>query len=155
MEESSGSFIRWQTLTLEQLGYLIGLLMTFGAAALGFLLAIIMSREYAPNCLGRGMIDSALTSLSVSLAFGVCCAVNRLADFRETAAIARLREQRKQQSITEEYLTVFDEHPRREKAKELGRRTWALFRGQLICFGLGMLFLVVAIVDLYFSRLFG
>jgi hypothetical protein len=159
MEKPNGSFVRWQTLTLEHLGYLIGLLMTLGAAGLGFVLTILMNKEYAPNALGRLMVDLALLSLSISLVFGVWCAVNRLADFRETAAIARLREQREyqeeRQQMTDAYQTGLKEEARRGKVESLGARTWTLFRRQLASFVLGMGFLAVAIVDLYFAKLFG
>jgi hypothetical protein len=54
-----GNYIRWQAITIEQLGYAVGLLLSFSAAALGFLLTLIDNPNYNPESWTKYCMDGA------------------------------------------------------------------------------------------------
>jgi hypothetical protein len=143
MAQSEGSFIRWQAIAIEQLGYAVGLILGFAGASLGFGLSLLRDPCYAPGCWGKAFMLACLSSFVVSLGLGIWCVVNRLCDFRKTRCIARDRENGEEISAV-----------RRDETKKLGERSWLLFRWQIGSFSAGLIFLIVAFGSVYHSRLF-
>ena len=92
MAQRTESFVRWQSVTIEQLGYSAGLILGLAAASLGFALNIVKDPIYDPGCWCKALMLASLISLILSLAFGVWCVINRLLDFRKTSGVARDRE---------------------------------------------------------------
>src|SRR5690242_1675012 len=45
-----GSFVRWQKITIAQLGYAINLILGLGTATLGFSFVLLKGDELAPGC---------------------------------------------------------------------------------------------------------
>ncbi len=147
-----GSFVRWQSIALTQLGYAVGLILTFATASLGFGLTLIKDEHYAPGCWGKAFMLLALFSLTVSVGMGLWCVVNRLCDFRKTRSIARDREdwgRRFGEVETDRRL-----QERRTETKRLGRKTWLLFWWQLGTFEFGILSLTIAFAIVYHTKIF-
>ena len=96
-----------------------------------------------------------IVGLLLSLALGIWCALNRLADFRMTAQIARGRE--KLRTMTSEQERLDEEKQldvKREKVEKLDNGTWTLFFWQVGTFGAGILALIGSLFAVYHARLF-
>src|SRR5258708_26045545 len=87
-----GSFVRWQAITIAQLGFTSNLILTLAVGALGFALTLVKDADVIASCWARCLLVLSIVGLLISLALGIWCALNRLADFRMTAQIARGRE---------------------------------------------------------------
>lgn len=147
-----GSFVRWQSIAINQLGYAVGLILTFATASLGFGLALVKDKDYVPGCWGKAFMSLALLSLALSVALGLWCVVNRLRDFRKTRSIARDRED--WEPCFGEAETDRRLHERRTETQKLGRKSWLLFWWQLGMFALGALALTVTFAIVYRTKLF-
>ena len=151
MATHEGSFIRWQSITLTQLGFVTNL----AIATLGFALTLVKDPDVIASCWARCLLVLSILGLLVSVAFGIWCALNRLADFRKTAQNARDRQ--KLLTMTSEQGKVDRERELAEKyqeTKKLGQKTWTLFRWQIGTFGAGILTLVSSGFAAYHTRLF-
>jgi hypothetical protein len=152
-KEHQESFVRWQGVTVAQLGYAIGLLLTIATAILGFAFSLLKDKSFSPTGCVKCLFSSALILLTSSIVLGLLCVINRLVDFRETTAIARDREQWRregsQPDLIDSKLRI-----RRDHTKVLGRRSWRLFWAQAMSAGFGAIFLIVDLVIFYHSELF-
>lgn len=124
-EENYERFAKWQGITREQLGATSNLILGLATGLLGFVTVLLLEKRLDISCaFGCAVAASVLLILSVALA--LWCAINRLTDFRLTAKIANPKHNGNPQ------LNEF-----RERSKQLGERTWSIFRGQIWCFALG------------------
>jgi hypothetical protein len=139
------SFSRWQTRTIEQFGYALNLILTLSVAALGFELALLLDVEVARLAWQKYLLVLSTLSLTLSVAAGLWCIINRLRDFRATARTAR----RRQEGASEAEL-----QPLRVLTRSLGQRTWLLFWWQISAFGVGILLLVIALAGTLAGTLF-
>lgn len=142
---NKGSFVRWQSITITQLGYTLNVILGLATASLGFAFASVKQGDFE---LGKAKcpFTASLFLLSASIVCALWCSVNRLRDFRKTERIARRREQ----LFREDYeLTRL-----RREVTGLGQRTWILFWFQIGLFSAGEALLVVALVMIYRCRLF-
>lgn len=147
------SFVRWQAITIGQLGYAIGLLLTIATAMLGFAFSLLKEKNFSLTCWQKFLFSSALLLLVSSITLGLLCVINRLHDFRETTAIARDREQWGRDGL--QAVEIESKlQSRRDHTKRLGKRTWGLFWSQAATFGLGTITLVVALALVYHATLF-
>ena len=112
---------------ITQLGFVNNTVLALTTASLGF--AADRDVGGALQCL----LWLGILLLGASVFFALRCAWNRLCDFRETAQLARRR------------MPIAEETELRRKTKERGECTWKLLRGQLLTFGIGVLFVVVAV----------
>lgn len=147
------SFIRWQDITVTQLGYAVNLCLTFATAALGFALSLLTNNTFDPHGCGKVFFDLSLLSLSTSITCGIWCVINRLSDFRNTRGIALRREDMKSENMPEAQINDALAVSRAE-SKRKGKLTWALLRIQLIAFGIGAGCLSIAFVSIYRTKLF-
>lgn len=148
-----GSFVRWQAIALNQLGYSVGLILTYAAASLGFGLSLIKDDRYQPGCWAKAFMLFALFSLAVSIGLGLWCVVNRLRDFRITRSIARDRENCEREPLSD---IEIDRrlHDRRSESKRLGKWTWRIFAWQLGTFAFGSLCLTIAFIIAFHTKIF-
>ena len=153
MAHSEGSFIRWQAITLTQLGQTTNLFLAFGGATLGFVLSTAKDPQSLAGCWRKGFLSAAALFLLLSLIFGGLCAINRLCDFRKTAQIAKHRERWERQAFATTWIA---DHlkARRLKVNKLGRRTWCFFCLQTIMLVVGVVFLIANYLAVYSSKLF-
>src|SRR5713226_7634423 len=82
-------FVRWQGITIAQLGYAVNLILGFATASLGFSFLLIRDETFSPPCLAKVLRTLSMFLLMISIALGVFCVNNRLRDFRQTEAIVR------------------------------------------------------------------
>lgn len=145
---SEGSFVRWQAIAIAQMGYAVNLILTFATAALGFALATIKNLSQKSPCWGGCFLVLAGISLMISITIGICCVLNRLRDFRESAQIARKRERWEDDGVGK---TWIDDQLRcrRRRNEERGKLSNKLFDRQVRSFGLGAVLLVMAFVAVY------
>ena len=87
------SFVRWQGISVTQLGYAVNLILGFATASLGFALTLLKDKDFTPQHCEKILFDSSLALLSLSIALGVWCVINRLRDFRKTKDIANERQE--------------------------------------------------------------
>jgi hypothetical protein len=125
---SNGSFIRWQAITIQQLGAANNLLTGLATGA------IALECRYIPDLVNFGFYEKLILGMSLifltcSVGFGLGVTCNRLLDFRWTAQIAKLRRPRRNGFSIVAKL--------RKKVKKRGKRTWCYFRWQSVFFGLG------------------
>jgi hypothetical protein len=146
------SFLRWQAITIAQLGYVINLLLAFATASLGFGFSFVKEPTFCPNCLVRVVFGLALLLLLSSVVVGLWCTNNRLKDFRKTKDIARDREKwyREQANFTDIDARLAR---RREGVNGLGEKTWHLFYGQIWCFLIGALLLILSLSAAYWEKI--
>jgi hypothetical protein len=158
MAANEGSYVRWQAIAISQLGYSLNLIITLAAASLGFALILVNDNEVTSSCWCTGLLIVSGVSLMVSIALGIWCVLNRLADFRKTAQNARDREKRDGERghvpPPEEKEIETRLEWRRMEAKKLGERTWVLFHWQVGTFCAGVLALVGTFILAYHARIF-
>lgn len=140
-----GSFIRWQTLSINHLTYSINLILILSIALLGYASNALANIDFSQNCFSRVFLDLGLLNLILSLVTGIWANLNRLTDFRVTAQIARRRE------LGE---SVDDLDNSRDLSRQRGHRTWLLFRLQVGLFLLAFLCLLFSFVNQYKEKIF-
>ena len=147
------SFVRWQGITITQLGFAVNLILTFAAASLGFSLTLLKDEHFVPQRIEKVFFDSSLTLTGLSLIFGILCVIKRPCDFRQTTQIAKDRERWGRDGKTDDQIDA-DLEPRRQHVKSLGKCTWGLFWAQVASFGLGLVALVLVFISIYRHKLF-
>ena len=147
------TFVRWQDITITQLGYAVNLCLTFSTAGLGFSLSLLTNDASNPTGDGKFFFDASLLSLVISIACGIYCVINRLADFRKTRGIARSREEMESENTPEDEINNALA-AQREESKKKGKLTWTFLRIQLVAFGVGMVCLSIAFAIIYSAKLF-
>jgi len=132
MPQLPKSFIRWQGVTITQMGFVMNLVLTLSVGSLGFGLSLVKDQVIAGwwgRCLPSGCL-----CLLLSIALGIWGAVNRLVDFRITTRIARVRQKMESRGRSQTPLSRA-----RKKSARLGKRTWSLLCWQLSTFFIGIL----------------
>ncbi|MCI1711510.1 MAG: hypothetical protein LKM32_14485 [Chiayiivirga sp.] len=119
------AFIRWQDITRDQFTAVSNLALGLATGLLAFLVAGLRDMSHGERCL-RMLAAASSALLAISVVLAVCCAINRLRDFRATARIARHRQRR--ESVSPDS---------REETKVLGETSWSYFWWQLTIFGFG------------------
>lgn len=148
-----GSYVRWQAIAIEQLGYAVGLILGFATASLGFALALVKDQNYAPGCWGKFFMLTSIASLILSVGLGLSCVINRLCDVRKTRSIARDRENWEREHISTDEIDKRLQ-VRRAETKKIGQRTWLLLWWQIGTFALGIATFTVAFAITYRVKLF-
>ena len=133
--EGNPRLVRWQGHTVAQLGFVNNTVLALTTASLGF----AVSREASGWTQVSLWVGVAF--LLTSVLFALCCARNRLHDFRESAQLARSK------------MSLAERRERRIKNRKRGECTWVLLDCQLATFALGALLVVVAAVP--WSKLTG
>lgn len=130
-----GSFVRWQSRTIDQLTYSVNLILGLAVAALGFEVSTLLNKKIQPVGCQKCAFDASLVLLLLSVLLGLWCVINRLKSFRATMKTARLREK------GEDDVEI---RPYRDLYRRLDKRTWPLFWWQIGTFGAGILFAIMA-----------
>lgn len=159
-DSEKSSFVRWQQITLTQLGYAVNVILAFATASLGFSLSLIRDKDFSPGCWGKAFMMLGLCLLVLSVALGIWCAVNRLASFRHTRNAARIRQKRdevmereREREATTRLLEI-RLGVERARYRTLDKRTWLLFWFQIATFTSGILSVVASFVAVYRGKLF-
>lgn len=139
------SFIRWQTITINQLSYVINLILGFSVAGLGFGVSLLLNDKFNPVSWQKYTFSLSLILLIASVAFGVWCTINRLRDFRSTMKIARKRNKQECEAEVNELRVL---------TRKLGKKTWGIFWLQIGSFSAGILLMVLSVVFSVSNKLF-
>jgi uncharacterized membrane protein YbhN (UPF0104 family) len=159
MANSEGSFVRWQTTALTQLGYVSNLILSFATASLGFSLTMVRDDHYQPNGAAKALWIVGVALLAASVALGIWCALNRLADFRGTAQNAKERERLYLDGIQDQLSRCEKQRMRtrlecrRLRTDLLGERTRLLLYLQITAFGIGALVLISAFATAFQGKI--
>ncbi len=130
-------FVRWQRITLEQLGYVLNLVFTLTIAALGYWFALLRVREFVPGSSAKCALILSGLSLATAAAIGLWCSLNRLWDFRGTTKRAGDK----------------PDAPSKEELDNIGKRTWTLFYIVLGGFAVGVVALAFSLLLTYGGKL--
>jgi hypothetical protein len=136
---------RWQGLRIAQLTLCISLFLTFSIATLGFCINLLVQPAFAiTNCYAKlFFVFSTIIGL-LSLSSGAMACLTRLSDFRATAQVVRHRGDPTKAEAVAEW---------RARYQRMGKRTWGLFKCQLLFFGLQLAFLMLTLGTTYWRRL--
>lgn len=140
--DKEGSFIRWQKITIDQMSYIINLIIGLSVASIGYFLTYLINDQYSITSCRVVLLLISLLSIFISIVLGIYCVYNRLRDFRATKEAARLREKGEP---NQKYIDLYN---------KLGPISWQLFKIQIITFllgtFLGIIIIVFTIIDKYF-----
>jgi hypothetical protein len=138
-ENQNESFIRWQDISIHQLGAVNNLFIGLATGLLAFQTQLAFDQEVNLLPWETLIMAASLIFLFLSILVGCYLAWNRLSDFRLTAQIARKREKDQRGDIAE----------LRCKSKYLGNLTWSLIQWQAVLFALGSLVLLIVTIGRY------
>ncbi|RTL14094.1 MAG: hypothetical protein EKK56_02255 [Flavobacteriaceae bacterium] len=136
------SFIRWQSILINQLGFTNNLIIGLSIGVLGYLINFLQQVTIL-NCFQKFFFWIACISIIYSLTMGLKLVINRLDDFKITANIARKRETNKREGIEED----------RKKVKEIGEKTWNLLIWQISTFFASLICTLVIILIEYGDKI--
>jgi hypothetical protein len=152
MARRKESFVRWQQITITQMGVAVNLILTFATASLGFTLTLFKDACRLDCPSNSCFLLLAGSLFMISIAAGLWCVLNRLADFRESARIAQKRERFEERNFGKAWINDQLRCLRLQNRKR-GERSKALLRCQVWTFGAGALFLVIAFLVMYREKL--
>jgi len=133
-QKDQQSFRRWQQVTRDQFGFVVNLLLTLATGLVAFQSTLLLDHKLS-FCWAFRFAMASLFFLVASVVFALLCSVNRLHSFRDTAQIARRREQGETKL----------EKPR-DEVKSKDKLTWCLLHFQLALFILGAACTALAVV---------
>lgn len=143
---SNESFVRWQGITITQLGYAVNLIIGLTVATLGFSLSRLSDEKFILDGYGNWVFLISIICLLVSGGLGISCVINRLHDFRATAQISKNKENNSSKENIE---------GQRNLCQKLGARTWMFFKVQIVLFALGVVSMVIAVLLAYNNKPLG
>lgn len=127
-------FIRWQEIRIKQLGFVNNVVLILSSAIIG----LVVRSENLLTILEKWGVSSLL----LSILFGLFCAWIRLWDFRLTAQLARAKAGNDCGCSTNSCVICRVRH----KVEELGECSWVLLRAQLFAFAVGISLAVVKVI---------
>lgn len=145
------SFTRWQSTTIQQLGYSINLFLALSTASLGFAFTVARNGDFQTHCWAKTLSSISLLLFALSTSLGIAVTINRLCDFRKTSHIALDRERWLKEGASDVDGRLSE---RRAQVRRLGDRTWFLFYWQVAAFCVAILLLIIGLGIAYRSKLF-
>jgi len=139
------SFVRWQSVSINQLGFTSNLIFTINLAVLGFLINKIIDKNFVLLCEGKALFTIGLFLMILCFLTGIAINLTRLYDFRLTAKTARKREKNENSPELKNL---------RKTTKNLGKSTWIIFIIQLTLFGLGLISIFLSMIIIFSDKLF-
>lgn len=140
---SNERFVRWQTVLRDQLSFLNNLLLTISIGIVGFLLSLLKTNEFSPDCIGKLFFTAGLLTISLSILLGIGTAYSRLMDYRWTV-----------KKIATELKGGAGLSQLKKSMKRYEKLTWCIFHLQIISFGLSILSLLIGFFVFYSEKLF-
>ena len=144
-DDENDPYTRWQGFRIAQLGLCIALFLTFSVATLGFCINLLVQPTFCITaCVAkRFFFFSGIFGL-LSVACGCVACLTRLADFRNTARVARHRNDSSRAAEVERW---------RQSYRRWEKWTWHLFRAQLVFFAIQEGSLILSLGITYWPRL--
>ena len=144
-ENKKERFVRWQGKSLDYLSYVINLILGLSIAGIGFEAKMLSEDSFRPAGFAKTAFVLSIASTLLASAVGFACIINRLKDFRDTAAIARKKSK-------DEYDGELYEL--RDLVGILGKRTRRYFNWQAALFCIGVVLLIISLSITYRQKLF-
>jgi len=144
MTTTNDKLIRWQKVTIDQLGFSSNLILTVNIAVIGFLINKIVDNKLLIQE-GKTIFTIGLILLILSFILGIALNLTRLYDFRLTTKITKIKSENINDSRLEDIRCI---------TKCLGKITWTSFIMQVIIFTLGMILLLVSFLIMFSEKLF-
>jgi hypothetical protein len=138
-------FIRWQGRSLDYLSYAINLILTLSIAGIGFEAKLLSEESFSPSGVAKSAFMSSLAFFILAGAVGFACIINRVKDFKDTAAIARKKSK-------DEYDPELEEL--RDLVGILGKKTRCYFNWQSVLFCIAVMLLIISLSVMYPQKLF-
>ncbi|BBO81569.1 hypothetical protein DSCO28_21350 [Desulfosarcina ovata subsp. sediminis] len=145
MSDKKEAFIRWQGRSLDYLSYAINLILTFSVAGIGFEAKLLSEDTFSPIGFAKPVFMSSIAFFILAGAVGFACIINRIKDFKDTAAIARKK-------TKDEYDAELLEL--RELVGILGKNTRRYFNWQSSLFCTAVILLIISFSLMYQHKLF-
>ena len=141
MAAQNERFVRWQKISIDHLGFCSNLLLALAIGALSYSLTLTQDKTFIAARTARSYLGAvlfiALGALSLSIALGLFCMLNRLRDFRGTT-------QRAKDALAA---------PSREELNQMGKLTWILFYSQAWTFTAALAFLGIVVWGTFVAAL--
>jgi hypothetical protein len=125
-------FLRWQDYRIQQLGFVNNLFVGLSTGIIGITGYVVFAQPVALVNFEPVLVGMALIFHALSVLAGSAVAWNRLRDFRATAQVVR---KRSTENVSE----------LRDKAEQLGDKTWCILKVQGGTFVLGLALFAVAV----------
>lgn len=127
--------VRWQGVTITQLGHVVNLLITFSVATLGYVVNLALTGQIKVGL----ELRFACYTLLAAIAAGIITNFSRLRDFRHSARAARCRELKGRRDLGEDLsqehkATILKYEGSHGRAKCYGCVSWWAFGIQLATF---------------------
>jgi hypothetical protein len=134
--ENNKSYLKWQDIRISQLGFANNLIIVLAVALLGFIIDFIQTENLTLICIQKFLFWIGCSLIIISIGLGIFVVINRLADFKLTAGIARKRETNERDGIESD----------RIESKRLGGKTWNGFIWQIVAFIVSFLLLLIMVL---------
>lgn len=138
-------FIRWQGRSLDYLSYAVNLILTLSIAGIGFEAKLLSEESFVPSGNAKYFFMLSIAAFLLAGAAGFACIMNRIKDFRDTAAIARKKSK-------DEYDAELENL--RNLVGMLGKSTRRYFKWQSALFCIAVMLLVISLSIMYHHKLF-
>lgn len=133
------SYLKWQDIRINQLGYANNLIIALAVALLGFTIKFIQTEDLILSNFQKVLFWIICSLIIISVGLGIYVVLNRLEDFKLTAQIARKRETNERDGIENDRL----------KSEKLGKKTWNSFIWQIVTFlGSFLCLLILVLISL-------
>ena len=139
------SYIRWQSISIKQLGFTTNLIFTITVVLIGFSFTTVINPNFVLTCGEKSFFTTGFIILILCFISGIVINLTRLFDYRLTARTARKREKNQDNNEIQEL---------RARTKNLSKASWIIFYIQLISFGLGSLLIIFSLIHHYSDKLF-
>lgn len=127
MDNKEEKFIRWQKIQIEQMSFVINLIISLSIAILAFFATLLADDNLKLDDPSKIYFTLSLLSIVLSIIFGILLSINRLYDFKYSKDINKykLLDENKNKEIIIEL---------RVRTKCIGKRSWLLLYLQIIPF---------------------
>ncbi|MGP8225416.1 MAG: hypothetical protein ACLQGT_04605 [Terracidiphilus sp.] len=136
-KDNRDRMVRWQKITIDQLGYVINLIITLSVALLGYFFSLLRDTTFVPGHSARCALLFSFLAIALSVFCGLLCTLIRLLDFRGTAMRTKSRV----------------DAPSKSDLERMGNVTWRLFYIQLSAFTLSVVLLAITLLLTYGEKL--
>lgn len=141
-DENKGSFVRWQSRTIEELGKAANLILTLSLATIGFTVVKLLGQFLFLSCVSKTLIILGSFVLLATALLILILMRNRINSMRITTQIARKREKNDTSNI--ENL--------RKDVRLFDKLTWILFNISVWLFIVGQCLTVIGFLIEVFKR---
>lgn len=137
MDEDYNRFVRWQQLSISEMGKTISLFLGIAFTTIGFVVSQLISADFIfRNYWDKFLFSFGSVVLLAHIVVSLILTLNRLKDFKQTAKIVRAKLKNKKSDIAD----------LRQEVERISSKTWCLFSSSLWLFGIAELLIIIGFV---------